>query len=265
MSEGGKPERRTFGGSEAQPGMGVRGPRYLQLADLIMEDIASQRHELGSLLPTEAELCRQHQVSRHTVREALRRLQDLGMISRRAGIGTRVEASAPVGDYFARVRSSDDLLRLAAETRLEAPRTAEVAADADLAATLGCQPGRRWFQVSGVRVPRALSARLQPPICWHELYVDPSATPIRERLANDNFTAAQYDALVNRFVIEQEISATLLDAERAPTLDDDPGAPALRVVRRYYDERRDLIAGEINLYPGNRYSITMTLQRDRAL
>jgi len=237
-------------------------PRYQQLADLLIDDIAEGRYLPGSLLPTEAQLCEQHDVSRHTVREALRRLDDLGMISRRAGVGTRVESRAPVGDYLSRVGSSDDLMRLARETRLESPETRELRAEPELAAALRCQPGRRWVCVAAPRVARGDPS--SPPICWAELYVDPRATPIRERLTHDRFTPAQYAALLDRFTIEQEISAAPLPVRLAHPLRAEAGEPALRVVRRYLDPRRDVVAGEINFHPGGRYAITMTLRRERA-
>ena len=43
-------------------------PRYLVLAQALMDDIRSGRYPLDSLLPTEIELCQQFNVSRHTVR-----------------------------------------------------------------------------------------------------------------------------------------------------------------------------------------------------
>src|SRR5678810_1347444 len=45
---------------------------------------------LGTQLPTEAELCEMFGVSRTVVREALRVLEDEGLVSRRHGVGTFV-------------------------------------------------------------------------------------------------------------------------------------------------------------------------------
>ncbi|HQN12873.1 MAG TPA: GntR family transcriptional regulator, partial [Quisquiliibacterium sp.] len=55
------------------------GPRYQQVADALARDIARGLYEVGSLLPTEAQLCTLFNVSRHTVREATRRLVDVGL------------------------------------------------------------------------------------------------------------------------------------------------------------------------------------------
>jgi GntR family transcriptional regulator len=76
--------------------------RYAQVAHDLAEGIASQRFPVGSLLPTELELCERYGVSRHTIRIALRELQELGLVSRRKKVGTRVEAVSPTSNYLSR-------------------------------------------------------------------------------------------------------------------------------------------------------------------
>ena len=63
--------------------------RYAQIARNLAEGIGSGRFSTGSLLPSESMLCEIYGASRHTVRAALRELEDLGLISRHKGIGTR--------------------------------------------------------------------------------------------------------------------------------------------------------------------------------
>ncbi|MBV9564197.1 MAG: GntR family transcriptional regulator, partial [Bradyrhizobium sp.] len=45
-------------------------PRYRAIAEQLLADIARGRYPVGSALPTEIELCRRFDASRHTVREA---------------------------------------------------------------------------------------------------------------------------------------------------------------------------------------------------
>src|SRR3954465_511625 len=85
-------------------------PRYRKLADLFRKRIVSGRYAVGSLLPTELEICQQHAVSRTTAREALRALTVEGLVSRRAGHGTRVESASPVTRYSQAGSSIDGLL-----------------------------------------------------------------------------------------------------------------------------------------------------------
>ena len=63
-------------------------PRYQQIADELIGRIASGKYPVGGLLPTEMELCEHYGISRSTVREALRRVRDAGLISRRRRTGT---------------------------------------------------------------------------------------------------------------------------------------------------------------------------------
>jgi DNA-binding transcriptional MocR family regulator len=62
--------------------------RHARVSQALLEDISAGRYEVGARLPSEAELEKRFGVSRHTVREAMRRLRDLGVVSARAGIGT---------------------------------------------------------------------------------------------------------------------------------------------------------------------------------
>ena len=60
-------------------------PRYMQLAQTLINEIQSGRFPVGSTIPTEFELCEQFGASRSTVREAVKQLVQLGMVVRQAG------------------------------------------------------------------------------------------------------------------------------------------------------------------------------------
>ncbi|MEX5669144.1 winged helix-turn-helix domain-containing protein, partial [Pseudomonas neuropathica] len=87
--------------------------RYAVVAKSLLEGISSGRYPVGSLLPTEFELCELYEVSRHTVRAAITQLQNQGLVSRRKRVGTRVEASSPKGGYSQSLASVSDLVHLA--------------------------------------------------------------------------------------------------------------------------------------------------------
>ncbi len=67
-----------------------RGALYLQIIDFLFEDIKDGKYPPGSNLPSEEQLAREFSVSRVTLREALRVLEEDGIIIRRHGIGTFV-------------------------------------------------------------------------------------------------------------------------------------------------------------------------------
>lgn len=63
-------------------------PLYLQVIDKIKLDIETEIYEAGMRLPSEFELAKQLGVSRATLREALRILEEENVIKRRHGVGT---------------------------------------------------------------------------------------------------------------------------------------------------------------------------------
>lgn len=71
-------------------------PAYVQLEQELRRQIQSSGQHYGSRLPPEQTLARLYGVSRVTLRQALQRLADAGLISRRQGIGTIITPIAEV-------------------------------------------------------------------------------------------------------------------------------------------------------------------------
>ena len=70
-------------------------PFYFQLAGLLEHEIVRLRWQPGDRLPSEAELCGRFELSRTTVRQALARLEQEGLVVRRKGFGTFVASASP--------------------------------------------------------------------------------------------------------------------------------------------------------------------------
>jgi GntR family transcriptional regulator len=70
-------------------------PFYFQLAELLEEEIVSSRWVPGVRVPSETELCTRYGLSRTTIRQALARLEQEGLVSREKGRGTFVSDSRP--------------------------------------------------------------------------------------------------------------------------------------------------------------------------
>ena len=113
--------------------------RYTEIADELIGRIRAGKLAVGALLPGELQLMEDFSASRHTIREALRRLEELGLIDRRRGLGTRVLARKPRRAYVHRVASPEQLLRYPPESRLDVAETTNVVAGAELAELLGCR------------------------------------------------------------------------------------------------------------------------------
>lgn len=241
------------------PRLSVRQPRYMIVAQALMHDIETGRHGVGSLLPTEAELGQQFNVSRHTVREAIRRLTELGLVSAQAGVGTRVRAQRPVNHYALTAEGLSDLFRYAHEVALRIDSQDEIVADEALAAFLECPPGQKWLRLRGERFVRDEGES----IGLVEIHVAASYRAALEGTIRPD--AAVYALIERRFGIEvrevrQEISALALDSGQAQRLGVAPGSPGLRVVRKYYSSDGELFEVASNVHPADRFSYASTLR-----
>jgi GntR family transcriptional regulator len=79
-------------------------PMYRYIADDLRAKITEGRLAPNAKLPTEGELSDQYEASRNTVREAIRRLTDEGLLESRPGQGTFVARSI---DPFVTVLTAD--------------------------------------------------------------------------------------------------------------------------------------------------------------
>ena len=77
------------------PARSARLPKYKKLAKTLINKIESGRLSIGDKLPGELDLMAQYKVSRFTVREAMRVLQQAGRVSRARGSGTVVTSERP--------------------------------------------------------------------------------------------------------------------------------------------------------------------------
>jgi DNA-binding GntR family transcriptional regulator len=184
------------------------------------------------------------------VRRALGRLDELGLINRRPRAGTTVIASIPMAGYQPVAQSAADIVALATETRLVRPESREVLADAALARRIGARRGTAWFLLEGVRARRG---RDEMGLCWSEHYLRGDLP--REQLLRGKFTADRLASML----VEQTISASLLDGRMASALDAEPGSAALVITRRNRDPSGRLVSVGIHSHPADRYAITMEL------
>lgn len=79
------------------------------IARSLSEDIASGRYQPGDKLPTEAELSRQFEVNRHTIRNALREMAENGLVYARRGSGVFVAQTPADYPLGRRVRFHNNL------------------------------------------------------------------------------------------------------------------------------------------------------------
>ena len=75
-------------------------PKYQQVLDALRQELTSGRYRTGQKLPSEADLVKRFGASRITIGRAMRELQTLGLIERRAGSGTYAREGKTSGLTF---------------------------------------------------------------------------------------------------------------------------------------------------------------------
>lgn len=246
------PARPTRATPRAKP-----QPRYAWLHQSLLHDIVSGKYPVGSLLPTEAQLSATYGVSRHTVREATRRLVDAGMIARYPSIGTVVTAARPgvsMPSYVAGLGSMNDLLAYTDQTRLEVFGETVAVADEDMAASFRCEAGSKWVVLHANRC-LIESARV---LSYTRIYIRPEFERLKERLHGNHpsiykMLKDDYGQEIHR--IRQQIEATLMPENALFQLGLDSGSPALRMIRAYFNPHDRLLAVSENFYIAERVKL----------
>ena len=242
-------------------GRGDQPPLYQRLAEQLRSDIAAGLHHVGASLPTESELCERHGVSRHTVREALRRLVDLGLIERRQGAGSRVVAAAPPVAYVHTIRSLSELFNYTRDTTLEVTGK-EMTTLTDVESALIRWPaGTRWLRIAGTR----WTADRSEKVCHVVIFAHARFAGILDELEKQPGPIhALIEARSGERVAEavQEISATPMPGDSARVLGTRPGAPGLRIVRRYLDSSGGPMMVAVNWHLPDSFAYTIRLRRD---
>jgi DNA-binding GntR family transcriptional regulator len=234
-------------------------PLYLRIQKILQERIAGGVYAVGSLMPTEAELAKEFDTSRFTIREALRHLTSLGVVERRQGVGTRVVSTRWHSTYVQSFNTLQELFQIALETYFVTHEINRVTLTAELAEIAGGQRGEEWFQLDGVRWTEPGGK----PICYIQCYI-----PLRFAEVVPQFNSHQgpFFALLEKHAREpieevvQEIRSVAMPPKIGQVLGLRPNALALQLLRRYSTESGVLISS-VNWHPAEQMKYVMRIHR----
>ena len=169
-------------------------------------------------------------------------------------------ARTPRPSYRQPTNTIGDLLQYGEETQLSVLETKEIVCDSALAELLECREGVRWLRVNSLRVapgdPR--------PVCVTTAYIDlrfPDLAKHFEDLSGPISAMLEREYGVRIARIEQSIQAVRLGKRQAKLLRATEGGPALRAIRRYYDQSGRLIELSNTIHPGERFTYVTSLVR----
>lgn len=243
--------------TEATEAKTQRLPRYLQLAGELREAILKGEFAGGRQFPTETVLCARYDVSRYTIREALRRLEAEGLIQRRRGSGTTVQPAAARGGALHQPLSNvGELLQYARDSEVVYERQGHGPLPAEVAVQLAEPTGGEWTAFRGVR----RHAGDAPPIAataayFHEMLGE--AVDALDLGAGTLFSQIEQLAGVQIGKVTQDIQAIAADAAMAAALEVEEGSPVLRILRCYFDPKGRIFEISVSHHPGDRFAYAM--------
>ena len=240
--------------------MGAEEPRYVQIFNTLSRRVESGEYAVEMRLPTESELCDEFGASRFTVREALRRLVDQGMVQRRQGAGSVVIADKPRARYVHSLSSLADLFQFALDTHYELLSLSQVTLDADIAAGIGGEDGARWWLLKGLR----RNEEGGKAFCYLHSYVPPRMGRYVRELPR--CVGPFYAHLAERsgeeiLGVEQDLHGAPMDKEIARNLQCKTGTVSMCALRRYVTRNGTLIA-TYNWHVAKDFHYRMTMSRN---
>jgi GntR family transcriptional regulator len=227
-------------------------PYYQQLYTILREEIVNGRWKPGEMMPSETELIEIFDVSRITIRQALEKLVEDGLIYRRRGKGTFV-AKPSIEQGLNRIISfTEDMRRRGLEPGTQVISASIVPASDEIAGRLNIREGEELARFERLRLADGdpmsvevshLVLRYCPGILAH----DYAQRPLREELEKSYGIYLVQARQVIRAVAAKPAMAALLSIEtRAP----------LFYIERISYSQRDLPIEFLQLYHrGDRYAL----------
>lgn len=205
--------------------------------------------EFSGTFPGELDVARDYDVSRHTVREALRRLREAGVLESARGRPTQVRATIeqPLGSLYSLFREIESRGMVQTSEVLDQSLTTSP----DAAAALGLPPDAELFQLERVRLADGV------PLAHDKVWLP--AAVARPLMAADFTRAALYDELAARCGVRvsggrERITATVpTPAERA--LLQVPRGVACLCVERDGTAAGEVIERRLTVVRGDRWSV----------
>ncbi|MBD8066608.1 GntR family transcriptional regulator [Devosia sp. PTR5] len=228
-------------------------PLYYQIAQRLQDAIESGQLPAGSRIENEVELADQLNISRPTVRRAIRELADKGMLVRRRGVGTQVvPGRLKRGVEFT---SLYDALSLSGRSPTTRVLTREaVVPPAEVLEALALPPGTEVLHTVRLRysedVPFALLENYMPPAFLDLAVADLEKYGLYQLLRGRG---------VAMRVARQTIGARVATKQEADLFEQDPGSPVLTMTRTFFDQSGQAFEYGLNSYRPDMYAFEMTV------
>lgn len=235
-------------------------PLYYQIMRNLKEQIVSGKLGPGDRLPSEAEHTRRFGVSRVVIRQALRILEEQGLIVRVKGNGTFV-SEAVAEDAAPRISGSlEDLIHIGADTTIKVIEFRLVKATADLAEVFGVKEGDDLFHMQRIRL---VGGRPLAVLINHVPYSIGATIPLSDLAKEPLIVLIEKRAGVHVEWASQVFQAVAADEEMAQRLEVDILTPLLKLTLTAYSTDGMVVDLAHVFYRSDRYYHHGYLTRNR--
>jgi len=230
-------------------------PKYLQIRAVLLRQFGSD-YAPGDRLPTELALTQEFGVSRETVREALRPLENDGTIRRHQGRGTFLAQLPQLDGTRLLTGLVEDFTNLGFETETQVLETGPVLPPSDMLSVLRVPTGSTVFRIRRLRFLEGAPLSQHMALLPLEIGAKVVELDLRKTtLFHEIGKTLGYDITETY----QTIDATIADAASASYLQISIGAPVLVIGRVFAIE-----GGNANMYfqssfRSDRYHYTVQL------
>ncbi|MBG0623934.1 GntR family transcriptional regulator [Enterobacter roggenkampii] len=232
-------------------------PMYRQIADALREKISAGELKLGDALPTESSLQEAFNVSRVTVRQALKLLTEEQIVESIQGSGTYVKEERVNYDIYQLTGFYEKLADRNVDTHSEVSIFEVLKADAKLAEKLNLSHDDKIWHVKRVRFIKQKPVNLEET--WMPLALFPDLT--WEVMENSKY---HYVEQIKKLVIdrsEQELVPIMPSEEAIAALSLDPTKPILEKVSRGFLKDGRVFEYSRNVFNTDDYKFTLVARR----
>ena len=232
-------------------------PMYRQIADALREKISAGELKPGDALPTESSLQEAFNVSRVTVRQALKLLTEEQIVESIQGSGTYVKEERVNYDMYQLTGFYEKLADRNVDTHSEVSIFEVLKADAKLAEKLNLSHDDKVWHVKRVRFIKQKPVNLEET--WMPLALFPDLT--WEVMENSKY---HYVEQIKKLVIdrsEQELVPIMPSEEAIAALSLDPAKPILEKVSRGFLKDGRVFEYSRNVFNTDDYKFTLVARR----
>lgn len=233
-------------------------PLHLQAEEILRQLIESEEYKNGKYLPNEVELSEQLNISRNTLRQAINKLVFEGLLTRKKGVGTKVNKKGVVGGVQNWLSFSQEMKMLGIEIRNF---------ELHLSFKLPTDEIANFFRINRETVRCLVMERVRGRKEYPFVYFISYFNPAIGMTGDENFNRPLYEMLENQYGItvktsKEEISARLAGDFIAEKLEIAANDPILIRKRFVYDVNDNPVEYNIGYYKADSFTYTIDATRN---